>query len=467
VERRRLDHWEVLAWVLPGVAILIAATATVDLAYLIEIGDRMIGSGAIIRRDVLTYTVAGAPWTNQPWGASIVLSGIHSAVGWKGLVVSRAIIVSVCVGATYRRTRRAGADPIVAGCLVMGGFVCVAALPGALALRPQLLVAPLFVLTCWLLDPPRRSSAAVWAIVPVAIVWANLHGSFVLVPLLVAIAAIGELVARRPSAWRLVALFALTCAAPIVSPWGTATYAYVVEVTTSPIVRAIDEWRPIMTRWPAGVAFAAACVGLAAILWRRAVRPVPLEPLLAIAVFTVLVLVSGRNVVWWGFVVPPAAGIVLAGWRVPTQIGSRPRLVVVGVLVALLAMGVLRVAAAPRGETLLADVPTDLTSSLADRVDDGRIFAADFAGWFEYALPGTPMFVDPRVELFPSSVWDDFFAVATAAPGWGDVLARWDVTTVVVDPTVHPDLDRALKASGDWAMDYRDDRGAIFVRAGP
>ena len=190
MERRRLDHWEVLAWLLPGVAILVAAMATVDLAYLIQLGDRISAATRSSARRVDLHGRGRA--VDQPIVGC--LDRAERDPFWIGVERPRGVPRDHRLRLRRRHLpahAARGGGSVVAGCLVMGGFLCVATLPGALALRPQLLVAPLFVLTCWLLDPPRRSSAAVWAIVPVAIVWANLHGSFILVPLLVAIAAIG------------------------------------------------------------------------------------------------------------------------------------------------------------------------------------------------------------------------------------------------------------------------------------
>jgi hypothetical protein len=466
VERRAaLDPWEIMAWLLPAGGALLATLFTNDLAYLIAVGDRIVDTGSLPRHDHLTYTVAGQPWVAQQWAAAIAFSRLHAWGSWEGLVLVRAALVGLCFGPTYRRTRSSVGDPLVAGVLVLGGFVCVASLPGALALRPQLLVAPLFVLSCWLVATRDRHPRRVWWVVAIAIAWANLHGSVLLVPLVTAIALVGDVARRRPTARTMAAITVAGLAAPLATPWGPRTYGYLWDVATSSVVRTIDEWRPIVERWPAGVVVGLAVVALGVSLWRRRRRPIDLETGLGLAVFTLLVIVSGRNVVWWALYVPPVAGAVLAGWHPSTARSRRAGPVVLAAMIALVSIGVWRVATAPSDEALLEDAPAGVTEALAAVAGGGRVFAANWAGWFEYAVPGTPMFVDPRAELFPEDVWDQYFEVVTASSSWEAVLDRWDVGVVVVDPDEHEELAVTIAGAPGWRLAYEDDDGRIYVRA--
>jgi hypothetical protein len=453
-----------MAWLLPAVGVVFALMPSTDLAYLIRVGDLMADAGSVLRSDTLTYTAAGMPWVNQQWGSSLVLAKGYALAGWPGLVVLRAALVSVCFGVTYRRARTVGADPMVCGVLVLVGFICAATLPGSLALRPQLLVAPLFVLSSWIL---ARRVAHPWGLAALPIVgiaWANLHGSFVLLPVVLAIAFVGDLVARRRLAWATGSLTLVTLATPIVSPWGPRIYGYLADLISSPVVRVIDEWRPAVLRFPAGIVFVLACIGGAVALWRRAERRPTAEESLGILVFTVLAAASGRNILWWALYVPPIAAVLLRSWRPSSSASVRAGRAVAAGLVVLVALGLWRVVRTDPDERLLGDAPPGITAALADTAGDHRIFAADWPGWFEFALPGVPMFVDPRVELFPEHVWDQYFQVVTGDASWRDVLDGWDVDTVVVDPSMHPALDAAIGLDPAWRRTYADDDGAIYER---
>ena len=453
-----------MAWLLPATAVLLVPLVTNDLAYLIPVGSRIAATGVVPRHDAMTYTVAGQPWIFQQWLAAAAFGRLHAWFSWEGMVFVRAILVAVAFGATYRRTRTACRDASVAGSLVFGCFLCVVAFPGALELRPQLLVVPLFVLTCWLIERRSTQPGWTWLVVPIAIVWANLHGSVLLIALLAVIALVADLVLRRRTAWMMVAVTVGALAAPILTPGGWRTYAYLRDVATSPIVRSIDEWRPMWVRWPAGLAFGVMVVALVIVLWRQRTAPFDIEAVMGLTVMTALVLVSGRNVIWWSLYVPPVVGGLIVRRR---RAAARSELVeraLAVALVALLAVGTWRVFSASRDEDLLADAPTGVTHAVADRTQLGRVFAADWEGWFEYALPTTPMFVDPRAELFSADIWDSYFEVANAGARWREVLDRWGVEGVVVDEELHPSLAAVLGADPGWQVAYADDEGQVYIR---
>src|SRR4029453_2443680 len=94
-----------------------------------------------------------APWTNLQWGAQLVFAGLFALGGWRTMIVVQAVIVGVVEWATYRRTRDAGAAPLPSAIFTLAAFVTALVLPGALALRPQLLALPLFVVSSWIVRP--------------------------------------------------------------------------------------------------------------------------------------------------------------------------------------------------------------------------------------------------------------------------------------------------------------------------
>jgi hypothetical protein len=72
------------------------------------------------------------------------------------------------------------------------------------------------------------------------------------------------------------------------------------------------------------------------------------------------------------------------------------------------------------------------------------------------------VFVDSRIELYPSEIWRDYDAVTGARSGWSRILDRWRVDAVAVR-TGEPLLD---EISGDpgWRTLFRDASGAVFVQ---
>jgi hypothetical protein len=466
---REPEPWTLLVWLLPPATVLLALMPTGDLAYQIRVGLRMIDDRSILTHDVFTYTMGGQPWLNQQWAAELTLGGLFRLVGWRGLVVVRAVLAGVAAGVTLNRTRARGADPFVAGVLVLVALEIAFLLPGTAALRPQLLSVPLFLLTLWLLDTRREHPTRPLWLVPVAIAWANVHGSFVLVPALAGISFVADLVARHSrDAIRSGALTVATLLTPLVSPLGVGTYRYLGELLTSPLVRdIIDEWQPLWRRWPAFPAFVAMSTVLLAVLWQRRTRNPTLEEALRATMFTILAVWSGRHLLWWALAMPPIAGGMLAGWH-PERGSTRTATVgVAAVLAVVLGIGVVRVATTRPVERLLTEIPTrEMTETVRTASANGaRVFDGWWGSWFELEMPGVPMFVDARAELFTDEIWGDWFTITQARPGWREAIDRWNIDVVVANERYQGRLIGLLRSDAAWMLLHEDDEGAVFIRA--
>ena len=158
--------------------------------------------------------------------------------------------------------------------LTGGGLLVAIFMPGALALRPQLLVVPLFLGSLWVLRERHRRPRLLGWLPVIGAVWANVHGSFLLLGLLATIAATADIVARRPIAvWTALAA-AGSLVVALANPWGVGIYRYVATIASSTIVtKVIDEWQPLWRQWPAGLAFLVALVAaitLVLVRFRRA-----------------------------------------------------------------------------------------------------------------------------------------------------------------------------------------------------
>src|SRR6185312_10521679 len=169
-----------------------------------------------------------------------------------------------------------------------------------------------FLATAAALGARHRRSAWMWAIPVIGVLWVNVHGSFVLLPLLCALAFVADLFDRAERRWTTGLVFAVSLFTPLVDPWGYRSYTYVVDLTTTPIVRTvIDEWRPMWRQWPAGLLFLLALIGVAIVLMRGGWARMRTEDRFVLVTFSLLAVASGRNVIWWSLAVPPAIGAAL------------------------------------------------------------------------------------------------------------------------------------------------------------
>jgi hypothetical protein len=453
--------------------IVIAGTplAVNDLAYHLRAGDIMFDTHAVLRTDVFSAVAYGEPWLNQQWLAQIVLATAFRLGGWFGLVALRALLGALVLSFVFLACRAAGAATkraawltLASGVMLMGGFT----------LRPQLLGMGCFAVTAWLVARRRTHPEGVWIVIPITILWANLHGSFFLASLLLVLAWVEDRWARGRGARTLLLAGLGSLLATIVTPYGYRVWSYVVDLATDPVIReTITEWQPPSIGVYTGTAFFLSVVAVAALLIARVRRPVPWGSLLSLVVFMAIALAAIRGVFWWAMAVP----IVLAG-----VLEHRPALTerrdpagvlnaaIVGVLALAMIASVIRWVpytgpAMPTGGRL-AFAPVGITRELQRTLGPGEVMFSPqkWGSWLEFEFPRSPMIVDSLIEVIPSSVWWKYYAVSSGVEGWQATLDAWDVDVAVLARDQQGPLIPKVRADPGWKLVYEDAEGLIFRR---
>jgi hypothetical protein len=462
--------WWLLAIALPVLASLIAKISTVDLAYQLRAGAEILASGRLPSVDTWTFTMLGEPWVDQQWGAQVVLRAVESIGGWLGLAVFRAALVGVIFGTTALIAFRRGLDVRTAAIVSLIAFVVAAP---ALALRPQLLGMVCFVVALLLVVERREHPRRLWLMPIVVAVWANLHGSFFLGPLVVGLAWLEDVHDRRPEARQTMGVAIATAVAACLTPTGPLVWVYAVGLSSNPTVTSrVTEWQPTALRDIPGLLFFASVAAIV-LLIARSGRRVTWPTLAWLGVFLVIGAYAERGIAWW----PSAAVAATAGSLVPAMTVSSRRETqpmrrfnaLVGsvlVLACLLALPGSRptIPGALVSTDLAAPAPPGITATLRDLAAPGdRVFNPQTWGsWLEYAVPKTLVAVDSRIEFIQEDVWDRYEAVLAGRDGWQDQLDEWDVRFVVTTARDARFGDR-LTAAG-WRELYRDDDGAVYAR---
>ena len=451
---------------LPAAAALITRMRAIDLAYHVRAGEVALSTGEIVVKDPYSFTRGGQPWLNQQWGAQILFASAHRVWSWTGVALAYASALGAGFSFLYRICRRAGVDVRTAAVLTILGFLVGASSLGA---RPQALAVPLFTGTWLLLS---RRDRWTWFVPVLAVVWANVHGSFVLAPVLAAFAVGDDLVSRRTPG-RSASILVATVAATALTPFGPSVWSYVVDVATNDTIRnTVAEWRPPSPLSGAGSLFWLSGLAVAAV---AAVRrsSVHLLDAARLVLFFVLGAIALRSTVWWALAAPP----IVAGWLAAPQPRTDHRAtptptrgtVAVGAAFVVLLAAALSVRAGTDPVTgapnrLAADAPEVLVGATRRALPAGSrlLVFQPFASWFEYSLLGDPVMVDSRIELFPPDVWHDYDTAIVAGEGWQAILDRDEIAAVVLPPGAV--LARALRDDGGWMPEADGPAGSVFVR---
>jgi hypothetical protein len=463
------------AWLVPLLLAIVALASpmrAVDLAYHVRLGDEIVASGSLPRSDTLTFTADGTPIVDQQWGAQVFLALLHRAGGWPTVAAGRAALIALGFSLVYLATRQGGVRPRTAALLTLGAFVTAAP---SLAMRPQLVAVPLFAAALWAVESRHHRPARLWLLPLLAAVAANVHGSFVLLPLLVLLAAVEDRLARRRIAPRLLVVIATTVAATLLNPFGVDAWRYVVELGRDPLIRTtVTEWAPASLADAAGALVLVSILSVTVFLARRA-TPTSWGALLRLGTFAVLALATARAATWWAMVAAVTVGSMLgrdatggrhASPSHPSDAGrgsSIPAYGLLGVLVVALMLS-LPWWKGSDPAAHLRDAPVGSSDALRTWAAPGsRTFVHQpWASWVEYAAPEFPVFVDSRIEIFTRGVWEDHDEVAFARVGWRDVLQRWDVQAVVA--TADWRLLPEMTTDDGWVLVHGDRDGVVFVR---
>ena len=460
--------WACLAVGIPVLASLLSRMDTVDLAYHLRAGQDVL-AGSIPRVDTYTFTAAGSPWLDQQWLAQGILAAVDRVGGWASLAALQALLIGVTFLLLYLAIRSGSATPRTASLLTLGGFLV--ASPG-LALRPQLVALPLFAALLLITVRRDRHPAGLWAAPVLAALCANVHGSFVLFPLVVVLAWLEDVRLRAPGAKRTLLIAVVATAATVLTPFGPRAWSYAFDLSTNPVIRhTITEWAPLTLGSAAGW-LAIGCSS------RRSptssdVRPDPLDR-------------SGdpRCVLPPRDERPTGVGVVghdraRGGGRTDRD-GSGPRgssacvrpgaelpstaYAIVGVVLAAI------VALLPwwRGDDPARLLPKRAIRRHRScgptpcRHEDPGVPTVGL--WFGYANPSDPVFVDSRIEVPPREAWDDYAKVASGDAQWSAMLDRWKVDAIVAPNDWGPVPLLEAPGSG-WRVAYRDGESTLFRRA--
>jgi hypothetical protein len=415
--------------------------------------------------DTLTIWGSGAEWVDQQWLAQLTFFGLASAGGVKLALLANAALVGGAVVLAAAVARLRGASPRSVLPFVVA-FVFVA--PWALQMRPQSFAYPLFagVLALAAADA-RRPSRRVWLVLPLLVVWANVHGSVLLGALLVMLLAALGLVRRR-GAVRNAALLVLAPLCVLASPYGTSLVGYYGKLLDPAFARYVVEWqpsRPAIVTAPFYV-LAAAAIWL---LMRRA-RRLSAYDRIVLLVLLAAGFAAVRNIVWFAFAALMLLPLAFED-AFPRRSGapSRARLDVAlaAISAGAVLLGVVLAATRPSGwlEAQWKPGPASAVAAALSADPSTRVFAGDrHADWLLWKVPAAAGNVayDSRFELLPEQRLSQLLAAAeTRGPLWRRPLRDFDLLVL----SSKSDAARALLADPRYRPLYLDERSLVLVRS--
>jgi hypothetical protein len=440
----------------------------------IAAGRWMLAHTALPAHDPFSHTLAGATWVPHEWLAEIVLAVAYDLAGWSGLVLLTAAAFAVSVGLLTRFLLR-WAEPFSALIAVALGAALV---QGHLLARPHLLALPLLVVWSGALFAARDTgSGPPFRLLPVMVLWANLHGSFMFglaLALFLTAEAIFAPGTRALEARRWGGFSLLAVAAALLTPNGVAGFFEPFRLIAMPALQAsFGECQSpdFHTLQPLEIWL----LGLVALGFATGVR-LPLSRRLLLLGLCHMALAHVRHAELLGLVGPLAVAASL-GPQIADRIRSVPistvgraadRLVspaagpAVGVILALSLAAGCPLLLRPLERT---DDPVTPSSALAAATRlglAGPVFNSEgFGGYLTFR--GIPTFIDGRAELYGNAFLDGYLMAER-----GDklilsqLLDRYGVAWTLLKP--QEGAVSRLDALPGWRRVYTDAEAVIHTR---
>jgi hypothetical protein len=472
---RRLLTLDTVWWLLPPcLAAMWALLMPVDPAdfwHHAALGRWIAQERALPTVDTFSFTQAGQPYYYQAWLGGLLLYFALAAGGVQLVILLHAAVLVASTTLLLRWTASRCRHLPLAAALVCASIPLVA---NNWNVRPQTFAIPVLLAFAWTLDVHRRTrTAPLWLLPPLMALWVNLHGTFALGLLMLAIAMLAEGL-RPPGRGRALGWFSLTALATLANPHGVAIFGYLRGLLThSTVKERIVEWQPL-TSEPVFAAFVAAyALLLAGALLSARRRPPPADLLLA-AVLAVIGWSSLRSVMWFVWLTIPMLADALATGRAAFERAPAAGRPAVNAALALVLLGGVaacspfvkpRLPLDDRMRPLIAlETPVEAVEALAAAPDPPRrlFHPMEYGSYLMWAEPRVPVFADPRIELYPPALWSEYLDILAGR----DALRRLDdlhIDALLLSRREQAELIRAVEASGGWTLRHEDER-AVYLR---
>lgn len=486
------------ATLLPGLSLVLLAGIFAlrklddfDTWWHLAAGRWIVRNGAVPATDTLSHTVRDHPWIDLQWGFDAGIYALHGLGGPGLLVLAAAAGFALTIALVFRLVRpQLGA---AGGAFLL--FPVVLAAQDRFEVRPELLSFPLLAAVLMVLDSGRsRDGRGMWLLVPLMVIWVNVHALFVVGVFAILCAMAGSMAA--PSR-RFLLPAGASVVAVLANPYGLKGALFPLKLLSridgsDPVFQTIAEFRSPFAADANGISivaykvlFVAGALLVVASLFVGRKRRIDFGALVFFAGLAALSCAARRNIALFAVGGAPflaqSAGALLDALPATLREGLRRRaptaaaaLVVASTLLAVsivsgrfyrwdqrpreFGLGVIdgtfpvRAVAAAREAAL----PPKLYNDVA---------AGGYLAWDDPI--GDGVFIDGRLEVYDNAFFSDYVQSMYDPARFEAMADRYGIQTVFL---FHRWENRRLLVgrlaqSGVWSLVYADEVAAVFVRA--
>jgi len=461
-----------------------------DTGWHIRTGDWILQNRAVPRADLFSFSRPGDPWFAWEWLSDVLMALVHQHWGLGGVAAAGWLVILLTLVIVFRHMIWRGANFVVA--LAVLQSVIGATSVHHLA-RPHLFTLLLITVSLWMLDRDRRRpDRRIWLLLPLSVLWVNLHGGFFALPATLAALAGGLAMEawlaaeERKLNWSLARRYGILgagcLAASLINPYGFQLHVHVARYLTSDFIRntiqeflAPDFRSEGMLRFEM-LLFVSLLLGGWMLSRRRAAEACLL------LLWGHMALGSARHVPIFALLAGPivAAELTLLFEQWALRSGARSPLRILSQMDADLgpsfrrssAWGALVVAAAlfffpesrwPR-DFNDSRFPVALVRAEASRLLNARVYTSD--QWGDYLIyrgwPRQRVFFDGRSDFYGRALGEDYLKLMNGRRQWKELFRKYGFDAALV-PADWP-LVPLLEQDPEWRLVREDRVGVLYER---
>lgn len=441
----------------------------------------------ILLKDVFSYTRYGATWINAFWLSDLAMYGLWKIGSFFFITIMVALIAVAVMFIIYKQMKGAFYLRLP---LILLGIISIAANWSA---RPQLLSFLLLAfLDYFLYTHCHIKRQPLWYLIPIFIVWGNVHGGFIWGILVLLATIVGEvfdnLFNNQPSLqwkeigslslWSILAGLAISINPDGISLWRLPFYQ--IQVSFSIVEWLSPDFHQIYAHPLLWILF------LLIISIAYSKKPLSFVDLLKGLGFTYLFFVAQRNMGPYAIIVIPiierhltpattffAKAPFLEKFNAKTSqlfTGKQPsekfnfiiNTLLVGVLATLI---LVKAYAASTPQVMEEQTPSGAIQWVKDNKPRGPLFNSYYwGGYLTWELRDYPVFIDGRADLYGDEILSEWSEIVNGTDKGLTLLDVYKINLVFLEPN-YPLLDKLSQLG--WEKVYGDSKIIIYARQPP
>jgi hypothetical protein len=254
-----------------------------DLGWHLKYGEHFFKTGQILRDNTFSAMMPDYKWANISWGTDVVTYAIFDSLGFLGLTIAGALLVSITFFFFSKAARLSLWDKAILFPLLLYLVTPI----NAVSFRGQQISMLLLGVLCYLASRYEERKKIIYLVIPLFLFWSNLHGQFILGLGVLAMWILGRLLvialenkedrkilanmkknlfSAKNEVLSLVLLFALSILATAINPFGIGIHLASLEHFGNPLLKSVGEYLPFTSlskEWWNQVVIAVALAGSA------------------------------------------------------------------------------------------------------------------------------------------------------------------------------------------------------------